>query len=595
MTALNVRRWPVLSIIGVLLALMAVVDIADNGAETSTQAASLQGNTLEVAAGSGSTSGSSSQPAQGIATWYCPAGWVAPGLGVTTSLVVINPDPEPVGMWVTYYPSIFDGGGLYAATSGKSRSETGRVERQTVSASGSLAILMPDDLIPTGSNEVFVSALVELDRPGASVVQLLQDGTGRSFMSCGQSVDSQWYFPAGSTTSDAYLVLGLFNPFQDSAVVDIEFTTDSGIRSPTAYSGLIVAPNSALYLDVGTEAPRWPLLSTSIKARSGQLVASKLQVFDGSRGIKGVNIALGSPSLEHQWLFPFGSEVAGPTAYVVYNPGEADARVEIDFRLDFDSVTPTELLIPPGQQYTVTVNVPQADSQLLGESETSPGSGASSESGASPDTEASSDTGVSPDSRLASGSDTSPTAQLPFYLPEQSAAVSVNLKVRHWAVVRTLSGSGVVAEQLRGGGEEVVLPNAETVDETNETDGGILDELEDVGEPEVIVRAAVGELGLPIAATKHIALGGLSNGPVVQMEDGSLSVQSSGIAIANPSSATIARVKNLATREEFELGPRRRVLLDTSDIVVLESTTPVVVAFGYALVEFRQVPEVFNR
>lgn len=551
-----IRRWPALSIIGVLLALMAVVDITDSETNASPQDG-LTGSGLSALDSSpiGGDSATATAPGAGgpnsitqeTATWYCPAGWVAPQKGVDSSLVVINPDPEPVGMWVSYYPSVFEGGGLDTATTGRSRAAAGRVERQTVAASGSLAISIPGDLIPLGSSEVFISALVELDRPGALVIQLLLDRTGRSFISCAEGVASQWHFPTGTTTSDANFVLGLFNPFQDSAVVDVEFATDEGLRTPTAYSGLIVAPNSALYLDVGTESPRWPQLATSVRARSGQLAAAKLQIFDGTRGIRGANIALGAPTLEHQWLFPLGSAAGEPTAYVVYNPGDIDARVEIDFRLDFDSIIPTELLIPPGQQYTVTVNVPESD------------------------------------------------AQLPFYLSEQLSAEPVNFEAGHWAVVRTLSGSGVVAEQLRSGGEEVIFESDGGVDAGPDAEGGILDELADVDQPEVVVRAAFAELGLHLAATRYITLGTFSAGAIVELEDGSLGVQPEVIAIANPSSATIARVTNLATGEEFELAPRRRILVDISDLVVMESTTTVVVAAGHALAEFRQIPEVFNR
>ena len=501
---------------------------------------------------------------------------------------------------------------------------------------------IPADLIPADSGEIFVSSLVELDRPGALVLELLLDANGSSYMTCAEGVSPQWFFPAGTTTSDAHLVLGLFNPFQDSAVVDIEFATDDGIRSPSAYNGLIVSPNSALYLDVGAQAPRWAQLATSIKARSGQLVAGKLQVFDGSQGIIGASTTLGSAALQHQWLFPYGSQANQPTAYVIYNPGEAEARVEVDFRLDFDSVTPTELRIPPGQRYTVAVNVPEsADSGLsqqlpfyVSEYAPEPGGGLDSgeldsiaSDGTEPDSELSGESGGEPDSAALGATG-------------QSSVVPVTLIEGHWAVVRTLSGAGVVAEQLRGGGEIIApaeaatVPEAETEAEAEtETEAGVeaatetetegdtssdqaansdatspdsdtpdsdtptsvLDELDQVGQPDVVVRAGWGELGLSVAATRYRSLGGFSNGQIVVLEDGTLNISREGIAVANPSAATIARITNLANDEEYELGPRRRILLDSQDVAGFSSTTPVVVANGYPIVGSRQVPEVFNR
>lgn len=597
-----IRRWPTLGIIAVLVLLMVIVDLVDDSPEPAAAPPA-----SSPAADGGLAAGTSEVSASEAASWYCPSGWLAPQQGISTSLVVINPDAEAVGMWVTYYPNVFEGGGLSEANSQATRAVAGRVEREEAPAAGSLSITIPNSLIPPDATEIFVSVLVELDRPGASVIQVLLDGSGRSMSACAEGAASQWYFPTGTTTSDAHLVLGLFNPFPDSAVVDVEFTTEEGLRSPTAYSGLIVAPNSALYLDAGSQAPRWPQLSTSVTARSGQLVAGRVQVFDGSRGLQGVSLALGAPALRQQWVFPAGAGAGEPTAYVIYNPGSENARVELDFRLDFGSVTPTELLIPAGQQYAVSVNVGG------GAGEGGEGEGAGTGAGGG-----------------AGGGDT----VLPFYLPAQTTVAGVVLDEQHWAVVRTLSGSGVVAEQLRGGGHPVVMASddeAETQtegqddvsDDTAETDDvagaeadadadadadtaadtdagaepevGILDELAEIAEPDVILRAAFGELGFAVAATKYIALGTFSSGPVVESEPGVFTIASPGIVIANPSAATIARITNLATGDELELGPRRKVFLENASIVVLESSTPVVVAPGYGQPDSRQIPEVFNR
>lgn len=631
-----VRRWPTLGIIAVLLLLMAIVDLVDDSSDPSAATLSGPGQTAGSSPGSFPAGGLQPASSQSVAnpevaaneaaSWYCPSGWLAPQQGISTSLVVINPDAEAVGMWVTYYPNVFEGKGLSEASSPATRAVAGRVEREEAPPAGSLSITIPDSLIPPEAEEIFVSVLVELDRPGASVIQVLLDGSGRSMSACAEGPASQWHFPTGSTTSDAHLVLGLFNPFPDSAVVDVEFATEEGLRSPTAYSGLIVAPNSALYLDAASQAPRWSQLSTSVTARSGQLVAGRVQVFDGTRGLRGVSLALGAPALSQQWVFPAGAGPNEATAYVIYNPGTENARVELDFRLDFGSVTPTELLIPPGQQYAVSVNV-GADGDGVGAGD---GVGVGGDGGGV------GDGGVGDGG---AGGDSLP----PFYLPAQTTVAGVALDEQHWAVVRTLSGSGVVAEQLRGGGSLVVIasdgatdsaadgPGDLTTDSAGgeleggeleggnpdggESDGGesdagdpgdaadsgitpavgILDELAEIAEPDVIVRAAFGELGFAVAATKYIALGAFSSGPVVESEPGVFTIASPGIAIANPSSATIARVTNLATGEELELGPRRKVFMENASIVVLESSTPVVVAPGYGQPGSRQIPEVFNR
>ena len=621
----SVRRWPVLSIIAVLLALMVVIELADDRSGSTGPGDDLPSSpavtSLLGAPVTPDPAGTAVNfPIHETASWYCPTSWVAPQSSVTSALVVYNPDTDPVSLWVSYYPSIFEDGGLAASATGRSRSEAGRVVRHTVDGQGLKRIDVPADLIPADSGEIFVSSLVELDRPGALVLELLLDANGSSYMTCAEGVSPQWFFPAGTTTSDAHLVLGLFNPFQDSAVVDIEFATDDGIRSPSAYNGLIVAPNSALYLDVGAQAPRWAQLATSIKARSGQLVAGKLQAYDGSQGIVGASTTLGSAALQHQWLFPYGSQANQPTAYVIYNPGEAEARVEVDFRLDFDSVTPTELRIPPGQRYTVAVNVP-ADPDLRQQlpfhvAEYTPDPSGELDSG-----ELDGELDSEPDSAEPAGGPGGATDGVELGITGQSSVVPVTLTEGHWAVVRTLSGAGVVAEQLRGGGEIIMPAETEvgagtgieaeadagtdaTTDAATETEAegdtasapaSILDELDQVGQPEVVVRAGWGELGLSVAATRYRSLGGFSNGQIVVLEDGTLKISREGIAIANPSAATIARITNRADDKEYELGPRRRILLDSQDVAGFSSTTPVVIANGYPIVGSRQVPEVFNR
>ena len=554
------RRWPVLSVIGVLLALLGVIDIADRAESSASQDA------LPAAS------------AQAV-TWYCPAGLIsqdasaaasssaASSTSTASSTVVVNPSTEQIGMWVTHFPSSFREG----AEAWRTYADQGSVQRVVVEPQTSLEIAVPDGLIPQDGSELFLSVLVELDRPGATVAQAMTsqtDGiTERALLPCAEDVSSSWYFAAGTTTADARFMLGLFNPFPEAAVADVFFATDNGRRTPTRYEGLIVAARSALYLDVGVEATRWRQLATTVQTRSGQLVAAKLQIFDGSQGIQGVGMGAGAPAVSNQWLFPFGSDQDEPTAYLVYNPGSEEARVEIDFRLDFGSAPPVELLVPAGQQAAVRVNAGAGES-------------------------------------------------LPFLLSEEITPVDVDLEFRHWAVVRTLTEVGVVAEQLRGGGAEIPsvvseaggagaagggeAGNGEAGDagagdgaETDGGDGSVLDELGAV--PLERRTAARAELGIADAATLHAVFGA-----VVCAGDGCPPDELLEVAVANPSSATISRVQ--INGEVLELAPRRRVIVRVprygqagQGAFELQASTPVVVSPGYPNPAFRTVPEVFNR
>ena len=531
----GVRRWPVLSVIGVLLALLGVVDIADRADSSASEEAAP------------ATAGEA-------VTWYCPAGLISQD--VSSSTVVVNPGTEQAGMWVTYFPSSFREG----AEAWRTYADQGSVQRVVAEPQTSLEIAVPDGLIPADGSELFLSVLVELDRPGATVAQVMSTETDgiaeRTLLPCAEDVSASWYFAAGTTTADARFMLGLFNPFPEAAVADVFFATDNGRRTPTRYEGLIVAARSALYLDVGVEAARWRQLATTVQTRSGQLVAAKLQIFDGSQGIQGVSMGAGAPAVSKQWLFPFGSARDEPAAYLVYNPGREEARVEIDFRLDFGSAPPLELLVPAGQQAAVRVNA-----------------------GAGED--------------------------LPFLLSEETAPVDVNLNSRHWAVVRTLTEVGVVAEQLRGGGAELSSAASDASGElgTGETEAGedgsaeaeasILDELGAV--PLERRTAARAELGIAEAATVHAVFGAIVCADAACSPDQELAV-----AVANPSSATISRVQ--INGEFYELAPRRRIVVEVprygragQGAFELQASTPVVVSPGYPNPDFRTVPEVFNR
>jgi len=555
------RRWPVLSVIGVLLALLGVIDIADRA---------------ESSAGEDAPPAASAQ-AQAV-TWYCPAGLIsqdaaassgassaASSSSTVSSTVVVNPSTEQIGMWVTHFPSSFREG----AEAWRTYADQGSVQRVVAEPQTSLEIAVPDGLIPADGSELFLSVLVELDRPGATVAQAMNsqtDGiTERALLPCAEDVSSSWYFAAGTTTADARFMLGLFNPFPEAAVADVFFATDNGRRAPTRYEGLIVAARSALYLDVGVEATRWRQLATTVQTRSGQLVAAKLQIFDGSQGIQGVGMGAGAPAVSNQWLFPFGSDQDEPTAYLVYNPGSEEARVEIDFRLDFGSAPPVELLVPAGQQAAVRVNAGAGES-------------------------------------------------LPFRLSEEITPVDVDLEFRHWAVVRTLTEVGVVAEQLRGGGAEIPSAAAEGGEagggeasdgETGEAgagegadaagsgDGSVLDELGAV--PLERRTAARAELGIADAATLHAVFGA-----VVCASEDCPPDELLDVAVANPSSATISRVQ--INGEFLELAPRRRAIVRVprygqagQGAFELQASTPVVVSPGYPNPAFRAVPEVFNR
>jgi hypothetical protein len=203
----------------------------------------------------------------------------------------------------------------------------------------------------------FASAVVELNG-GEAVAELTTSGPlGDSVAQCASASSDRWYFADGVTTKDASETILLFNPFPDDALVDVTFTTDEGQISPEALTGATVAGRATLAVSVGDNAQRRPVVSTSVTARTGRLVAARLQAFDGSAGRKGISIALGAAAPSEVWYFPEGRVSDGLVErFHLFNPQNREVRVELGLALEQGAAEPLIETIPPNSQVTVTAN-----------------------------------------------------------------------------------------------------------------------------------------------------------------------------------------------------------------------------------------------
>ena len=215
--------------------------------------------------------------------------------------------------------------------------------------------------------EVFVAAEVRLDGAGGVVMQGAFDAGATDGGACLTATSPEWHFAVASTRRDARVRLSLLNPFSDDAVADLTFATDDGRREPVRYQGVVVPAGSLVVLDIGSEVTRRQQVSFSVVARSGNLLASSLQTFNGDLGLAGVSLRAGSPRPEEQWLFPLGAAGASTGAansFVVYNPNASEARVdlavEVDASLQARGVPPFELTVPAGGRVEVTFLPPLA-------------------------------------------------------------------------------------------------------------------------------------------------------------------------------------------------------------------------------------------
>jgi Family of unknown function (DUF5719) len=267
--------------------------------------------------------------------WYC-AGATAKDGAADGTVVVANAGTGPLEGTLTAYPS------------------NGPPKARPISVGPASRASVP---LAEVVNAPFVSALVELDG-GEAVVELAVTGPlGASATPCASAASSQWYFADGTTTRDATSVLFLFNPFPDDAVVDLVFGTEEGPITPQALTGLTVRGGALTPVNMGDFVQRREQATTSVRARAGRLVVSRLQTFDGSVGRKGMALTLGAAAPGDVWYVPEGVVNDGLTErYQIFNPTKQEAEVEIALALESGEAEPLTVTVPAESRVTVNAN-----------------------------------------------------------------------------------------------------------------------------------------------------------------------------------------------------------------------------------------------
>jgi hypothetical protein len=175
-----------------------------------------------------------------------------------------------------------------------------------------------------------VAALVDVEGGPAAVEHEVRGPHGRDAGPCASAASATWHLATGATTRDARDLLVLFNPFPTDAIVDGVFESEDGTREPVRFQGLPVPALSVVGVDIGDDVRRKENVAATLRVRSGQVVAERIQQIDGSLGREGLSLALGAPSAATAWAFADGGTGAGRAEQiVVYNPGDRRAEVEV--------------------------------------------------------------------------------------------------------------------------------------------------------------------------------------------------------------------------------------------------------------------------
>lgn len=366
---MSFSRWPAVVILGGLLVAMWVVD-QDHERETPTveEAAATpleaQGY-LPVAPPEDALS----------STWYCAGGTAEADGRADTSIVVANATDGELTGTVTIFPNIpeqiepEDEGpevvvGDDATTTTTTTTTTPEpVEQAQLPVTVDLTVPAADDVTLRLADELdaeYAAALVELPGGAVSVEQRVDGPNGADVSPCTTQAAPTWFFADGRTTSDAVETLAFFNPFPDAAVVDVTFRTEADLRTPIQFTGYTVPGQTLVVEDIGTEGivSRHEHVSVSVVARTGRLVVNRLLDLDGSEDAEGnvapqgLDVAAGAPLAADAWYFPDGIVAEGvEETFVVYNPGEATAEVDLFIEPNedrFGAIEPFSLSIPPG-------------------------------------------------------------------------------------------------------------------------------------------------------------------------------------------------------------------------------------------------------
>jgi len=174
---------------------------------------------------------------------------------------------------------------------------------------------------------------------------------------CARAPSSAWYFAGGTTVRGTEMFVSLFNPFGDDAVVDVTFLTDSGVQTPEDVQALVVPRHSRIAVVAHDEVRRQEEVATTIRARTGRIVAEQSLFYDGSEGPAGLALSLGATAPARSWTFPFGAAAAGRTQSVsIANPGETSTEVEVSTALDGDETVEPQT-VPVGARSVARVDV----------------------------------------------------------------------------------------------------------------------------------------------------------------------------------------------------------------------------------------------
>lgn len=167
------------------------------------------------------------------------------------------------------------------------------------------------------------------------------------------SPQSKWYFAEGTTRAGFDTWLCLANPGEEDAVVEVAYhlAGEEGMsqsiavpagRRRTIEVNAVVGPEKDVAMEVASDQP---------------IVAERPMYFDYRDKWDGGSLSMGVPAPALDWYFAEGTTRAGFEDWLcLVNPSGAAARVEVVYTFQTAATQEQDLLLAPGQRFSVFVN-----------------------------------------------------------------------------------------------------------------------------------------------------------------------------------------------------------------------------------------------
>lgn len=276
------------------------------------------------------------------ASWYCPMVFARrsdPGAG---TVAVLNTGEQPVSAVLSVVPA----GGQ-------------PVEVPLNIPARTRVPFNPGNVV----DAPYAATTVKANRGGLAVEHGIGDANGQAWAPCATEAFQSTYFADGST-DNATTQLGLYNPFDEYAIVDISSSTDAGRAQPVEYQGIVIAAKSLVTIDFADQLRRRQWISSTVNVRRGKVVADQLTggTLPGVISsdpvpptVNGLSLTLGS-RLARDWMFPDVISEQNRTERIsVYNPGDVEAEVNLNVRPDGGQPIPLTMFVPPRGRFVSEV------------------------------------------------------------------------------------------------------------------------------------------------------------------------------------------------------------------------------------------------